>query len=54
MSSDDRGPKYVSGEVVDGRVYLTREDGTTSQAPVLLLLGYLVDNGNGTYTVNLD
>lgn len=46
----NRGPKFVSGEVVDQRMVLTREDGSVSAQPVLFVSGGLVDNGDSTFS----
>lgn len=49
-----RGPKFVSGETnSQGRISLTREDGTVSPLwPVMILRGVIVNNGDGTVSID--
>ena len=54
MSGLQRGPKFVSGQTnANGRIVLTREDGTVSSPlPVMILRGSIVDNGDGTVSID--
>jgi len=51
--SQPRGPKFVTGQTNShGRIVLTREDGTVSTPlPLLMLKGSIVDNGDGTVSI---
>lgn len=51
--SQPRGPKFVTGQTNShGRIVLTREDGTASTPlPLLMLKGSIVDNGDGTVSI---
>jgi hypothetical protein len=51
--SQPRGPKFVTGQTNShGRIVLTREDGTVSTPlPMLMLKGTIVDNGDGTVSI---
>lgn len=43
------GAKFVDATAVTGQLILTREDGSTAPAPILIFTGAeLVDNGDGT------
>lgn len=52
--TDLRGAKFVSGRVEDGRVVLTRSDGSESTVPNVLVVGGIAvtDNGDGTVTID--
>lgn len=43
--------KWVLGQADSGRLVLTRADGSTERAPVLLIRGSLVDNGDGSFDI---
>ena len=52
MSIPNVGPEYVSGDVSNGRVILTRDDGTTEYAPIISFLGDISQLVTGTYEIN--
>lgn len=51
------GPRFVSGRVEPGQIILTRDDGTTQILPditnIHLTAGTLIDNGDGTFTLDI-
>lgn len=46
-----RGARFVSGRNEDGRLYLVRSDGSQARCAVLMCLGTLTDNDDGTQTL---
>jgi hypothetical protein len=47
-----RGAKFDSGSAATSRLFLTREDGSTEQCPVLIFRKLVpVDNTDSTFTV---
>ena len=40
---------FVSGTLTDGRLVLVRKSGSTARCNVLMCLGTLTDNADGTY-----
>ena len=44
---------FVSGTLTDGRLVLVRKSGSTARCGVLMCLGTLTDNEDGTYDLDL-
>lgn len=43
--------RFTSGDLSTGQLTLTRTDDTTAECGVLIFLGALTDNGDGTFDV---
>jgi len=43
---------FVSGTLATGRLVLVRESGSTARCGVLMCLGTLTDNSDGTFDIN--
>lgn len=52
MGIPNLGPKFVSGSASTGWVHCYRDDGTSDNLPLLVFLGTLTDNSNGTYDLD--
>ena len=52
IASTPRPDRFVSGTLTDGLV-LVRESGSTARCNVLMCLGTLTDNSDGTYELTL-
>lgn len=53
MGIPNLGPKYVSGDVSTGRVVLTRDDGSTDNALLIMFMGTITDvTGDGVFDIN--
>jgi len=52
MSIPNLGPKFVSGSAVTGQIMVTRDDDTVDSLPLLMCLGTLTDNLDGTYDLD--
>lgn len=53
MSLTPKPDRFVSGTLTNGRLALVRESGTTARCNVLMCLGTLTDNSDGTHTLTL-
>lgn len=49
ITSTPKPDRFVSGALTDGRLVLVRESGSTARCGVLMCLGTLTDNEDGTY-----
>lgn len=49
ITSTPKPDRFVSGTLTDGRLVLVRKSGSTARCNVLMCLGTLTDNEDGTY-----